>query len=163
MSGARFGWIVLFAAVGCGSSGASSSAAGGSDGAALSPGEAVTSIGPIPLAAAASRRRLCITKRLGNDEDLVISSITATLAPGSHHLIVYRSKDTEENLTPTPCMPFTGLVAEEAEPIALIGLREFSWTFPSGVAIELPAHPILPGSRRTTSTPEPPRYRGKET
>jgi hypothetical protein len=142
MSGARFGWIVLFAAVGCGSSGASSSAAGGSDGAALSPGEAVTSIGPIPLAAGVEKT-VCITKRLGNDEDLVISSITATLAPGSHHLIVYRSKDTEENLTPTPCMPFTGLVAEEAEPIALIGLREFSWTFPSGVAIELPAHQML--------------------
>ncbi len=143
MSRSRLGWLVLCGALGCGSSGAPSSAPGlGNDGGGLSPDEALASIGPIALAAGIEKT-VCITKRLANDEGLVISSITATLAPGSHHLIVYRSTDTQENPIPTPCMPFTGLVSEEAEPIALIGLRQFSWTFPKGVAIELPAHQML--------------------
>jgi hypothetical protein len=118
-----------------------------------SPGEATASIGPIDVAAN-EEKTVCITKHLGNGQSLVVSSITASLAPGSHHLIVYRVTDTQENLTPTACMPFTGLVANEASPLALINRDQFLATLPSGVGIgiaesqmvRVEAHYINPGA-----------------
>jgi hypothetical protein len=139
MSRSRFGWLLLFGALGCGSSSSPDTA---SSDAGLSTGETVASIGPIAVGAGVEKT-VCITKRLDSAEDLVITEITATLAPGSHHLIVYRSTDTEEKLTPTPCIPFAGLAAQQAEPIALIGIKDFSWKFPKGVAIEMAAHQML--------------------
>ena len=90
---------LLFTILGCSSS---SSPGGDANGAA----QAV--IGPIPVAAN-EEKTVCIAKDLGNTDDLVISGYEVKLAPGSHHLIVYASTDKQENLTPTPCMPFIGL------------------------------------------------------
>ncbi len=99
-------------------------------------------IGPIPVAAD-EEKTVCITKDLGNTEDLVISGYSATLAPGSHHLIVYASTDTEENLTPTPCSPFAGLGEGSAVPLVLVNKLKLTWNFPSGVGVEVSAHQMV--------------------
>ncbi len=86
---------------------------------------------------------MCITKDLGNTEDLVISGYTAALDPGSHHLILYASTDTKENLTPTPCMPFVGLAEGNVVPLVLVNKLNISWAFPTGVAVEVHAHQMV--------------------
>ena len=136
-----FGFL---AALGCGSTnGAPSQGAtpdAGTTGAEA--GIAQVSIGPIAVAGGVEKT-VCITKRLGNADDLVISGYSATLAPGSHHLIVYQSTATEENLTPTPCTPFVGLASSDVVPIVLVNKLKLEWTFPSGIAFEIPAHQMM--------------------
>jgi hypothetical protein len=105
-------------------------------------GIAQVAIGPIAVPGGVEKT-VCITKRLGNAEDLVISGYSATLAPGSHHLIVYQSTATEENLTPTPCTPFVGLVTADVVPIVLVNKLKLEWTFPSGIAFEMPANQMV--------------------
>jgi hypothetical protein len=115
-----------------------SSSTGSTDTSAI----AQANIGPIPVKANVEKT-VCITKDLGNAEDLVISGYNATLAPGSHHLIVYASKATQENLTPTPCTPFVGLAAGDVIPLVLVNKLKLSWTFPAGIGVELHAHQML--------------------
>ncbi len=130
-------WIVVggLAVLGCGSS-----SPAGSTG--VASGVTQAAIGPIPVDADVEKT-VCITKRLDNTEDLVISGYTAELAPGSHHLIVYQSTDTVENLTPTPCSPFVGLAAGDVVPLVLVNKLKISWTFPHGVGVEVPAHQMV--------------------
>jgi hypothetical protein len=104
-------------------------------------GAAQTSIGPIDLPAGVEKT-VCIVKDLGNTDDLVITGFVSTLAPGSHHLIVYKTTQ-PENLTPTPCVPFQGLSQGGAQPILIANKLSVSWTFPAGIALELPAHQMV--------------------
>jgi hypothetical protein len=129
--------LVAGAALGCGSTSPAAQAGGDGD-----AGAAQTSIGPIDVPAGVEKT-VCITKDLGNADDLVVTGITATLAPGSHHLIVYRTTATQENLTPTPCVPFQGVFQNQADPIVLVNKLALTWAFPPGVAIELPAHQMI--------------------
>jgi hypothetical protein len=99
-------------------------------------------IGPIPVGANVEKT-VCITKDLGNTEDLVISGYEATLDPGSHHLIVYASKATQENLTPTPCRPFVGLAEGDVVPLLLVNKLQLSWAFPPGIGVAVHAHQML--------------------
>jgi hypothetical protein len=85
---------------------------------------------------------VCIVKDLGNAEDLVISGYSATLAPGSHHLIVYATNE-KENLTPTPCMPFVGLAEGGVVPLVLVNKLSLTWNFPTGIGVEVPAHQMV--------------------
>jgi hypothetical protein len=105
------------------------------------PGAAQTSIGPIDLPAGVEKT-VCIVKDLGNTDDLVVTGFVSTLAPGSHHLIVYKTTE-KQNLTPTPCMPFQGLQSGVTEPILIANKLNVNWTFPDGIALELPAHQML--------------------
>jgi hypothetical protein len=98
-------------------------------------------IGPIPVAAD-EEKTVCIVKDLGNTEDLVVSGYSATLAPGSHHLILYATNE-KENLTPTPCMPFVGLAAGGVVPLVLVNKLNLTWNFPTGIAVEVPAHQMV--------------------
>jgi hypothetical protein len=104
-------------------------------------GAAQASIGPIDVPAGVEKT-VCIVKDLGNSDDLVVTGFTATLAAGSHHLIVYKTT-AQEDLTPTPCAPFVGLVSGQAEPIVLINKLAVTWAFPAGVALEIPAHQMV--------------------
>jgi hypothetical protein len=104
-------------------------------------GAAQTSIGPIDVAAGVEKT-VCIVKDLGNTDDLVVTGFVSTLAPGSHHLIVYKTTG-PENLTPTPCVPFQGLSQGAAEPILIANKLSVTWTFPAGIALELPAHQMV--------------------
>jgi hypothetical protein len=127
--------VVCLVVAGCGSTKSSPSSG-------ENTGVAQAAIGPIAVAAGVEKT-VCITKRLDNADDLVISGYSATLDPGSHHLIVYESTDTEESLTPTPCMPFVGLAEGNVVPLVLVNKLKISWAFPSGVGVELPAHQMV--------------------
>jgi len=146
-------FLALCTALGCSSSaspaaGSATNDAGTIEDAGTSIGEAgfsgaaQASIGPIDVPAGIEKT-VCIVKDLGNTDDLVVTGFTATLAPGSHHLLVYRTTATQEDLTPTACAPFVGLVEGEAEPIVLINKLQVTWTFPTGVALEIPAHQMV--------------------
>ena len=99
-------------------------------------------IGPISVAPG-EEKTVCIIKRLGNATDLVATRFSATLAPGSHHLIVYKATETTENLTPFSCMPFQGLSQQNATPILLAGKAQSDYTFPNGVGMPLAANQML--------------------
>ncbi|GAC1569932.1 MAG: hypothetical protein NVS3B20_01220 [Polyangiales bacterium] len=103
---------------------------------------AVTSIGPLPLDASVEKT-VCIYRRLDNAEALTATTIQATLAKGSHHLIVYRASKTEEDLTPKRCEPFGGIVTGEEVPIAIIATADYRFSFPKGVGIPLGAKQML--------------------
>ncbi len=93
------------ALAGCGGSTADPGGAGAGD-----PGLTKISgeIGPVH-APAGGEDTVCITKRLGNDTAGWVRSIRGQLSPGSHHMIVYLSSDTEEKLTPEHCGGFSGI------------------------------------------------------
>lgn len=132
--------------------------AGASNAAPTGPVVAEASIGPIAVAAG-EEKTVCIVKHLGNADDLVVSSISVNLAPGSHHLILYRTDATTENLTPTPCSPFQGIGSTNLAPLVFGNREQLSWTFPSGVGLPVPknqmvrieAHYINPSSSPITA------------
>jgi hypothetical protein len=103
---------------------------------------AETSIGPIDVPAGVEKT-VCIEKRLGNADDFFVSSITGDLAPGSHHLVVYRTSHTEESLTPTDCMPFRGIAVGEATPLIVITNPHLTWKLPTGVGIRMQTNQML--------------------
>src|SRR5205814_6109129 len=123
-------------------SGKSSSSDGADGGAALQPNVGTASIGPLTVSAG-SEETMCILKRLSNTEDIMATSFVANLAPGSHHLIVYKSTATDEDLEPFPCTPFLGLLDQSAVPFMLVGKSNFTSTFPPNVGIVLPAGQML--------------------
>src|SRR5215471_14054690 len=96
---------------GSGGSGGSGGAGGGSGGSGGGTGGAggnymlagTVSIGPITLQPN-QETTVCIVKRLGNANALDITRMHTMLAPGSHHMILYKSSDTTEQLMPQPCM-----------------------------------------------------------
>jgi hypothetical protein len=133
--GARFGTALLLA--GCSASATHSPGApGGSDAGGSNGGSVATaSIGPIAVAAG-EEKTVCIVKRLDNTEDIVATSFVSDLAPGSHHLIVYRSSATAEQLTPVACNPFEGVLGGDV-PLVIVTRGHLEYTMPSGVGVEL--------------------------
>ena len=138
----RSKWALLLAAaevVGCSSSAtsapSSASPMDGSSPADAATGEPHVAIGPIDVPANVEKT-VCIVTNLGNTEGIVVSSMTSTLAPGSHHLIVYRTED-PENLTPVECRPFAGIASGTDTPILIATTLDGTFSFPSGVGLEL--------------------------
>jgi hypothetical protein len=127
----RLPLLGLVALLACSSS--SGSTAGSSD--------LQTGIGPIPLAAG-QEETVCIVKPLGNAEDLLLTGFDMNLAPGSHHLIAYRT-DAGEVDTPYACAPFTGVAIGKDVPLAFANADTVSFAFPAGVGIELPAQSMV--------------------
>jgi hypothetical protein len=119
-------------AIGCAPSSPASGGASDGGGAALS-----VSIGPIPLAPG-EEKTVCTTVRLQNTADVDVVALTTTLAPGSHHLILYRSTATVESPTLTPCMTFDTTMQGDV-PLLLAGTLDTSLSLPDGVAYHLAA------------------------
>jgi hypothetical protein len=99
------------------------------------------SIGPIPLRAGQETTQ-CIVAKLPSAVDVDVVEIDATLAPGSHHLIVYKSMSTTESLTPSGCTAFQGVLTGD-QPIFIAQSENSVLKLPSGVAWHLPAHQML--------------------
>ncbi|MEZ4371100.1 MAG: hypothetical protein R3B07_09755 [Polyangiaceae bacterium] len=110
--------LSAFALLGCGESTAESSGSGGSAGASAggSGGSGGTTevlstvestIGPVS-AAVGDEDTVCIFKRMKNPAGFV-RNIRGHLTDGSHHMIVYVSGETEEQLEPKPCGGFSGI------------------------------------------------------
>src|SRR5581483_7431689 len=79
-------------------------------------------IGPIPLRAGQETTQ-CIVVKLPSTVDVDVVEIDATLAPGSHHLIVYKSMSTTESLTPSGCTAFQGVLTGD-QPIFIAQSQE---------------------------------------
>lgn len=95
----------------------------------------IAAIGPIDLAAG-EEKTVCIVKRLDNTEDMVATSFVSDLAPGSHHLIVYRSTAAAEQLTPFSCNPFEGILGGDV-PLVIVTRSHLDYAMPSGVGVPL--------------------------
>lgn len=130
-------WAVLLAPVvfvAC--SGQTSSGSGASNSNAPQ-----VAIGPITLAPS-EETTVCIVVPLGNTEDFVIRSIDVSLTPGSHHLIAYQTQDAEQT-TPYTCTPFTDIAFGTDVPLILANREQVTWTFPEGIAQEVPANTMV--------------------
>jgi hypothetical protein len=71
--------------------------------------------------APAQERTVCQVLSLGNEEPVVVRSIRASLSPGSHHMIVYRTAAPTTS-SPSPCLnipggPDTLLIAQRANTV----------------------------------------------
>jgi hypothetical protein len=125
--------ICMIAAGGCTNHGSGSPDGGGADG-----GTSLSiSIGPIPLATG-EEKTVCTNVRMPNTVDVDVVAMTATLAPGSHHLILYRSTATAESTALTPCQTFD-TVRQGDVPLFLVGTLNNQITLPSGAAYHIPA------------------------
>ncbi len=91
------------------SSGTTTSGAGGND-----PGfvtvEKHVSVGTIDPG---QEDTVCLRARLDNAEGVYVRRFRTTIEQGSHHVIVYKSTKTDEQLEPSPCGGFAGLFAGE--------------------------------------------------
>jgi hypothetical protein len=76
----------------------------------------------------------CVVKRLDNETDVWVTKIRTVLAAGSHHMIVYRSDDTEEQTEPFNCTPFTDTLAGDTVPLVITQIQEETLALPNGVA-----------------------------
>ncbi len=108
------------------------------------PTTAQASIGPIDLQPG-DEKTVCIRVKIGTGQPLLATKLSADLAPGSHHMIVYRTTATDEDLTPTPCAPFvnTFINGTDEAPIALIGKEKAELDFPAGVGVVLAADQVI--------------------
>jgi hypothetical protein len=95
-----------------------------------------TSLGPFDIAPG-EERTVCIVKRLDNPEDIVADTFIVDLAPVSHHLIVYRSTATEEQLTPKPCRPFEQIVFGTEVPLFIATRAHTEYRLPEGVGLTM--------------------------
>ncbi|MBK9264965.1 MAG: hypothetical protein IPM54_34935 [Polyangiaceae bacterium] len=95
---------------------------------------------PALTIAPGTERTQCIVKRLGNDELIRVHQIHNSLPAGSHHLIIYRTADTEEKLDPYDCTPFLdSLDPSKGSTIMVTQKHEETLTLPKGVAFSMPA------------------------
>jgi hypothetical protein len=124
--------LLVLALVGCSSSPAPNQAAG--DATQLS-------IGPFDLASGQEFTK-CAIVPLNNAGALDAIQLHATLAPGSHHLIVYRSSATQAQTTPTNCHPFEGILTGDV-PLFIAEKPDTLLTLPSGVAYHFEANAFV--------------------
>lgn len=86
----------------------------------------------------------CVVLRLGNPTPIHVGAIHNVLGTGSHHLIVYRVSDTEEQRTPFECFPFTDtLDATKGSPLIVTQKEDDLLTLPEGVGYTLEANQML--------------------
>lgn len=105
------------------------------------PGSASVGIGPIDLQPGVEKT-VCVNQRLPIDDPLVINRIVADLAPGSHHLIVYATDETQEHSNPVDCSPFSHILAGD-RPLTIVQKPHDELAFPAGVGLLLDAHQMI--------------------
>jgi hypothetical protein len=97
-------------------------------------------IGPITLGAG-EERTVCRTFLLPSNVDIDVTDINATLAPGSHHLILYKSKaNAEKDLY--DCQPLD--IGGGDVPLYIAETQnDNDLPLPTGVAYQIPAHQMM--------------------
>ena len=78
----------------------------------------------------------CVIKKLDNSEPIWVTGIHSKLDNGSHHMIVYKTGDTEEQPEPFDCDPFTETLTGNAYPLLITQVAEESLVMPPGVAVK---------------------------
>jgi hypothetical protein len=80
----------------------------------------------------------CVVVRLNNPDLIHVGQIHNELSQGSHHVIVYRTNDTVEQLTPFDCQPFADtLNPAKGSPLMITQKHDEVLTLPKGVAFTL--------------------------
>ncbi|APR82157.1 Hypothetical protein A7982_07506 [Minicystis rosea] len=80
----------------------------------------------------------CVLKRLPNPDMFHAGKIHNVLGPGSHHLIVYKTADTEEKPEPYACQPFADLLTpEKGSPLMITQKKDDTLEMPAGVALKI--------------------------
>ncbi len=107
------------------------------------PGSVTVTWGPVTVNPNIENTQ-CVTKRLGNAEQLRVGSITNALSATSHHFIVYRVADTVEQVDPYPCQPFADtLDPTNGAPLMITQRSTETLTLPQGVAFTLEANQMV--------------------
>ena len=99
-----------------------------------------------PLTVAPSEERTqCVVKRLGNDKAIHVNRITNTMGNGSHHLFVYKTTDSEEQLEPFECQPFVDILSPDKVTLLMISQTQGGDTLqlPPGVGLEIGADQMI--------------------
>lgn len=136
-------------AAGAGGGAGSTAGAGGSAAAASGGGGNVggeshsIQIGPINVDPGDERTQ-CIVKRLGNPAAFKVGRIDNKISNSSHHLIVYRTNDTQEKLTPFDCSPFVEtLDPKKGSPIMITQKSDDFLQLPTGVGYSFDADQMI--------------------
>jgi len=139
--------------VGCGNEGTTTSAGGSGGNGATSTGTNPTStstgvgggdsytvtFGPVTVPSGQENTQ-CVVTRLKNLTAAHVGTIHNVLSDGSHHLIVYRTNDTQEQLTPFDCQPFSDLLKPaKGTPLMITQKKDDTLTLPQGVAFSINA------------------------
>ncbi len=131
---------------GAGGSGGSTSTptgGGGAGGSEPVPGSESLTFGPKTLAPGEENTQ-CIQVRLKNMDVLRAHQIHNVLSPGSHHMIVYRTTDTVEKLTPYDCQPFVDtLDPSKGSPLMITQKHDDTLTLPDSVAFSLESNQMI--------------------
>lgn len=150
-------FLLLTLVQGCGGdSEAGASAGGGGSGAQASGGNGgggtggsgagvsfSTQIGPIDVAPGYENTQ-CVVRRLGNPSAFRVGRIDNAISSASHHLIVYRSSDTDEQLEPFDCSPFTEtLDPSKGSPIMVTQKHDDFLQLPQGVGYTFEANQMI--------------------
>lgn len=129
-----------------GGSGNGGSMSGGSGGVGGNPFQGETfqiGIGPISVASGDENTQ-CIVTRLGNPNPIHVGAIHNVISSSSHHMIVYRTADTEERLTPFDCTPFVEtLNPDKGAPLMVTQKKDDELRLPDGVAFTLEANQMI--------------------
>jgi hypothetical protein len=109
---------------------------GGPDASGEVPGSFTVTWGPMTVPP--GENTMCVVKKVGNTEQLRVGSIHNVLGATSHHFIVYRTNDTEEQPVPEDCFPFADtLDPTRGAPLMITQRHEETLTLPDGVAFTL--------------------------
>ncbi|MBK8257274.1 MAG: hypothetical protein IPK82_31945 [Polyangiaceae bacterium] len=128
---------------GGGGAGGTVATSSGGGGTAPVPGSQSISFGPVTLDPGVENTQ-CIQARLANIEQLRVHQIHNQLSPGSHHMIVYRTADTEEKLTPYDCQPFVDtLDPTKGSPLMVTQKHDELLTLPDNVAFTLQPNQMI--------------------
>jgi hypothetical protein len=99
-------------------------------------------IGPIPVTPGEEFVK-CVEVKLGNTEDVWVRRISSAIAPGSHHLIVYRLPDgAQENPQPFTCRSFEPILSG-AVPLYIAQTLQNELPFPDDVALKFKAGAVI--------------------
>ncbi len=85
----------------------------------------------------------CTLKRLDNVDPIFVTGLKTKLAKGSHHLIVYKSDETEEQAEPFDCIPFTEGLIGGTFPLIITQMTEEHLEFPNGIAMKLEPNQMI--------------------
>jgi hypothetical protein len=85
----------------------------------------------------------CVVKRLNNPTDVWVTGISTDLGQGSHHLIVYKSTETEEQTEPFGCTPFVETLGGETIPLMITQIPQETLEFPDGVAFKFEPNQMI--------------------
>lgn len=107
------------------------------------PGQQTITFGPVTIQPGEENTQ-CIQARLKNTDILRVHEMHNLLNQGSHHLIIYRTTDTEEILTPYDCEPFVDtLDPTKGSPLMVTQKHEETLTLPEGVAFTLEPNQMI--------------------